>query len=916
MSTSLLILSCAALPATACAQVDSPARQLQHAQEALRTGAYDDARSSATKVLTSDAASAPALRVLTRALLLTGHAASAESAATAFVRANVRSGKGYVPLGEALLLRGRLVDAESAFVRATRARASDSLTANVRLAQLRFDRGEVDDAMRGFERFIDIYNERRARLTASELQAVALACRYLGRNDPQLFKDALKAFDDAIGKDSLDLDVRVRLAELFLEKYNSADAKVTLGGVLAVNPRHPEALLAMARVRQFDFAGDAADVVRRSLEVNGTSPSARALSALLLIDLERFDDAIAEATLGLADDSVAYEPLTALAAAYYLKGDTARSRAALERAVARRPRSADAEATLADVMARNRLYTEAVGFAKHAVARDEKASRALAFLGVNALRIGDRAGGRTYLERSFALDPFDVWAKNTLDLLDTYKDYDEVRTPRFVFLIEKKDAPLLSLYAGPLAEAAFDSLSARYGYTPTGPVRVEVYRSHADFSVRTVGLAGLGALGVSFGDVVAIDGPASRKPGEFNWGSTLWHELAHTFTLGASAGKVPRWFSEGLSVYEERRARPGWGDDVSPQFLAAFKGGLLVPIARMNDGFMRPTFPEQILLSYYEASLLSELIERDHGINAIRLMLLSYRHGLSTDSTVQVVLKTDVEGLQRRFDAFVREKFAPQLEAVDAGKVPAHEGPQGVDWGGKFADAMRTAVALMEAKEWEQAIAQLEHAKRLFPTFAGEESAYGLLARIALERGDTTRAIAELKAMTAINQDAYGATRTLADLLAARGDDVGATAALDRAMYIFPHETAPHEQLAELAAKSGAATMRVRERRAILALDPTDRVEALYQLALALADAGDRINARREVLRALELAPNFEKGQDLLLRLRGSGAGGQEPAALGGELSPYRNGARLLMAAPPLRPLCSLGLAISCGAGY
>lgn len=887
---SLLVVACAALPAVACAQQDSPATQLQQAQQALRTGNYDEARAKATAVLAAEPASVPALRTLSRTLLLTGHAAAAESLAIGFGRSNPRSAEGFVPLGEALLRRGRLVDAESAFVHAVRGRATDSLTAVVRVAQLQFDRGEIDAAMRTFDRFIDIYNTRRARLTSSELQAVALACRYLGRDDPQLFKDALKALDEAIGRDSLNIDAKVRLAELFLEKYNSADAKETLGEVLAVNPKHPEALLAMARVRQFDFAGDAADVVRRSLEVDQTSPAARALSSLLLTDIERYDDAIAEARQGLADDTAAYEPLVAMAAAQYLKGDTAASQASLARAISRRPRSADAEAMLADVMARNRLYSVAVAFAKRAVARDEKASRALAFLGVNALRVGDMAGGRAFLERSFALDPFDVWAKNTLDLLDTFKDYDEVRTPRFVFMIERKDAPLLSLYAGPLAEAAFDSLSARYGYKPAGPVRVEVYRSHADFSVRTVGLAGLGALGVSFGDVVAIDGPASRKPGEFNWGSTLWHEIAHTFTLGASAGKVPRWFSEGLSVYEERRARPGWGEDVTPQFLAAFKGGLLVSLARMNDGFMRPKFPEQVLLSYYQASLLSELIERDFGIGAIRQMLAAYRRGLTTDATVREVLKIDVQELQRRFDAFVRQTFAAQLDAVDAGKVAAHGEGQGVDWGGTFSDAMRASVALVEAKQWDQATAQLESAKRLFPEYAGDESPYALLARIALERGDSARAVAELRAMTAINEDAYAATRKLADLLIARRDAQGAVAALDRAMYIFPHETEPHTVLAELAQTTQNQGMRVRERRALLALDPTDRVEALYQLALALADAGDRVAARRELLRALELAPNFDKGQELLLRLRAGSAGSDSPEPLGIHREPHLMG--------------------------
>ena len=72
--------------------------------------------------------------------------------------------------------------------------------------------------------------------------------------------------------------------------------------------------------------------------------------------------------------------------------------------------------------------------------------------------------------------------------------------------------------------------------------------SHADFAVRTVGLPGLGALGVTFGTVVAMDSPSGRKPGSFNWATTLWHEMDHVFVLTATHNRVPRWFAEGLAV--------------------------------------------------------------------------------------------------------------------------------------------------------------------------------------------------------------------------------------------------------------------------------------------------------------------------------------------------------------------------------
>ena len=75
--------------------------------------------------------------------------------------------------------------------------------------------------------------------------------------------------------------------------------------------------------------------------------------------------------------------------------------------------------------------------------------------------------------------------------------------------------------------------------------------------MRNLGLPGLvGALGACFGRVVSMDSPQAKAPGTFSWQATLWHELAHVVTLQMSNQRVPRWLTEGISVYEEGREKP------------------------------------------------------------------------------------------------------------------------------------------------------------------------------------------------------------------------------------------------------------------------------------------------------------------------------------------------------------------------
>jgi tetratricopeptide (TPR) repeat protein len=85
---------------------------------------------------------------------------------------------------------------------------------------------------------------------------------------------------------------------------------------------------------------------------------------------------------------------------------------------------------------------------------------------------------------------------------------------------------------------------------------------------------------------------------------------------------------------------------------------------------------------------------------------------------------------------------------------------------------------------------------------------------------------------------------------------------------VSPYDIGQHRTLASLYSRLGNHRKAIRERLAVLALNPVDRAEALYDLAVAYRDAGDATNARRQVLRALEEAPHYENAQRLLLQLR------------------------------------------------
>jgi tetratricopeptide (TPR) repeat protein len=462
-------------------------------------------------------------------------------------------------LGDVLVMRGRLVAADSALQYAVAQKTPGWRGADVTLAELAENRGDHAEATRRATALVSQYTQGASGWTTDDHVAAGRAYILLSRGNPNAVRSALAAFDAAYDADPTNLDARLRAGELFLDKYNAPEAKSSFDEVLRKSPNNARALLGLSQVATFSGSGPATALLGRALMANPKLVDARLAQARVHLAAEAYDSAATAARAALAVDSASLPAWSMLGATAWLAGDSAQYRAALEAAKRLNPRPAEFYADLAEAAVSHRRYAEGVRLASEALRLDSTSVRALGLLGTTELRAGNIEQGRARLERAFAIDPFNLWHKNTLDLLDQLKTFKTTETSRFKIVAPPEESALLTTYLIPLLDEAYDSLSKRYGYTPRGPVRIELYRQHADFSVRTMGIAGLGALGVSFGNLLALDAPSSRKRGEFNWGSTAWHELTHAFTLGLSEHRVPRWLSEGMSVFEERRARAGWG---------------------------------------------------------------------------------------------------------------------------------------------------------------------------------------------------------------------------------------------------------------------------------------------------------------------------------------------------------------------
>ncbi len=792
-------------------------------------------------------------------------------------------------LGAALMDVGRVNEAQAVLEEGAGEGGAAGAAARIELGVLLYRYGDRDRARDIFDGFIDYYNSAFG-LSAAELAAVGRALIHLSRWNYEYAHDALRALDEAAAAGPPDHAARLATAGLFLERYDAREAAAAFGEILAENPSHAAARTGLARVARLEGGGNPEADLEAALAVNPNLAAARTLlSRIRLMDGNR-GPALDEVEKVLEVNGSDLEALGTKAAILRLSGDDTGFAAVMRRIRALTPTPARPLVLLAELAADHRKYGEALSFARQAAEADPGSWTAWGLMGLNQVRLGRVDEGRVNLEKAFAGDPFNLWFKNTLDLLDTFAEYRIVETPNFRLVLHESEADLLAPYMEPVAERAHAEMSRRYGEAPDSRIRVEVYPRHADFSVRTVGLVGIGALGVSFGPALAIDSPAARGRGEFNWASTLWHEIAHSFHLAVSDNEVPRWFSEGLAVHEQRKGGPGWGHQPGVGFIRSLASGEMRPVSELDRGFSNPRRPGEVVESYYQASLVFELIEERHGFPAIVKMLRAYRDGAGNEEAFAETLGVRLDDFDEDFEAFLKERFADALASVGgepAGTAALAEVPAGPDIAAleaevarnprRFGLRMALGQVLFREGRGTDAAEHFETALDLFPQYGGPDGAHWFLGRIRQEEGEAAAAVAHYRALLHLNESHYDARRALAEVLRGTGDEAAAADALRDLAHVHPYEIDDHERLAALMEATGDLDGAVLERRAVLALGPVDRAAAHYRLARALHLAGDRAAARSAVLAALEIAPNYEEALDLLLELRRRGRDGSGP---------------------------------------
>ena len=747
--------------------------------------------------------------------------------------------------------------------------------------------GQQEQWRQVLDRVVQRYNAGLV-FSSEDVAMVALASWLLGN-----FHDANSLFDEATRANPNNLEAHTLWADLFLEKYNAADAERSYQDALDLNARYVPALVGIAQI-----VGDERSL-QRALAINPNSVQALETYAQLLMingreqEAEEYFDKVLE----LNPESL--KTLSVLAASAALEERMDDFAGYQQRVEAFSPGNAEFLGHIADSFGNNYRFEEAVHYARASIEADPEYWQGHTLLGSNLIRLGEEEEGRQSLEIGFDNDPFNVMTSNMLKVFDTLETYATVESEHFKVHMSERDSLILWPYLEPLLEESWETLTAKYGFEPEGKVLIEVFENSADFAVRSVGLPDIGPLvGICFGKVITLISPDTLTA---NWQEIVWHEFMHVITLQMTQNRMPRWLSEGISVWEEREGRPYWGRRQGLDLIRAAQEQKLLPVGELNSGFSGARNNADLSFAYFQSYLVVDYIAQTYGFEKLVELIYQYGEIKEDADRFRSVFELDIDDFDAGFRGWIDQRvkeinvYAHTEDVPDEGDGHGHgirENSSAIlaelynnaslkqhmrarieENSRDFQAYLQLGIVLFKEESFAEAKQYLETAHEMLPSYTGYPSPALVLAQIYEREGNQQSRLQWLEVLMENLQHDYGSAMVLAEAALEDSDFEQAAYFLDRAIQVDPYRSEVHELKARYAEAVNDSAAAVTEYEVLMQLEISDPVEARTNLAQAYLNNGQASKAKQNLLYALEQAPSYERAQRLLLRsIEGDGS--------------------------------------------
>jgi len=752
-------------------------------------------------------------------------------------------------------------------------------------------------------------------------------------------KSVLERLFDPAQKADPDLrEVWLAKGQLALDKNDYALAAKIFTGALLKFPDDPDLLNGLARAYQPSARGKMLELTETALKQNENHIPSRLLLTDHLVDAEEYSEAEAMLARALKVNPWHPEAWAYRAVLAHLRNDSAGETAARENALKYWKSNPAVDHLIGLKLSQKYRFREGAACQQQALAFDPEYLPAQIQLAEDLLRLGEETAGWQLAANVQRQDAYDITAYNLVTLQGTMKKLQTLANADFILRMSPHEAELYGDRALALLDRAKAKLTQKYGITLESPTVIEIFPEQKDFAVRTFGLPhNPGFLGVCFGRVVTANSPASQGGNPSNWEAVLWHEFCHVVTLQLTRNKMPRWLSEGISVYEELQQNPVWGQTMNPRYREMVLGEDLTPVGELSSAFMTAKSDLHVQFAYYESALVVEYLVNQYGFASLQAILRDLGSGVDINDAI-AKHTAPMKQVEKEFAAFAKAKAEALGPGLDWKKPEAESGflsrlglsgssaprrsvespkpfapkklltndvPEGLSHqpatpAPSAAPAVATtkpsekpnywtllaqATKSVSEKKWQAAKAPLNKLIELYPEQSGPNNAYALLATVHRALNETPEERAALEKWAAQEGDALEAYSRLLELEQVAKDWKAVERNAERFLAVNPLLAQPYRSLATASEELGETPQAIGAYQKLLLLDPADPADVHFHVARLMRMNNDPA-AKRHVLQALEEAPRFRDAHRLLLELAQASTTGTNSGTTETQISP------------------------------
>tara|TARA_R110002095_G_scaffold207151_2_gene191965 strand:+ start:17813 stop:20422 length:2610 start_codon:yes stop_codon:yes gene_type:complete len=703
---------------------------------------------------------------------------------------------------------------------------------------------------------------------------VALGRASLLRNvDPG---EVLESFYDRAIKEYPDhKDAYLASGNLALAKHDYALAQETFQAAVKQIPDDADLLFGLAKSLQRSNPERYETLMAQVLSRNPNHLPAHLDQVSLLIHSEQFSNAKNRLERVLSINPHQAEAWATLAVIAHFENRRHEETAFYWQALSHHDQNPQVDYLIGKALSEHYRFAEGAAYQRQALEKDNQYLPARIQLTQDELRLGQEVSGWEHALQAHQQDGYDTTTFNLLELKDQLAKFKTLEDEYFIIRMESSEADVYGQQVIELLHDARKTLCQKYGLDLKSKITVEIFPNPDDFAVRTFGMPAVsGYLGVCFGKVITANSPASQADHPTNWQSVLWHEFCHVITLELTKNKMPRWISEGISVYEERQKNPRWGETMIPQYRELILSGEATPIGELSSAFLNPKSSLHVQFAYFQSSMVVEYLIDQFGFETLRLILNDLRVGIPINVAIERRTKTLGE-LELEFAAFLKhqaESFAPKVDWSEQDLRPllSDDTKRFDDWikehPNHFEALMAYSQILQEENRTEELETTLKILTEIYPEYTGGDNACLRLANLYQKQKRFTEEQKYLEQHAQYNPNALDVFRRLTKVYQKSENWNAVYTAAQNANAINPLNRETQQTLAEACIQLKRHQEAINACRAILALKPHNKAAAHYQLA-RLLQSENLQQAKRHTLIALEEAPRFRAAHQLLLEL-------------------------------------------------